>query len=174
MLRLDDSRWSTLRGGYRVPYDASVPLSALERGEDVWNELWDGLHHQGDVGGASYAAVPHLVRIASAWPTRDWNLYALVSLVEIERHRRGNPPVPAWLADAYADAWRQLLSLALRDVLTATDSETLRSILGAVALARGQLRLGAWIGDGDEETIDHDLEERRAWSDLFRSEPPEP
>ncbi len=98
MLRLDDPRWSTLRGGYRAPYDASLPLAALERGEDGWNDLWDGLHHQGDVGEASYAAVPHLVRIASGWPTRDWNVYSLVSLIEVERHRRGNPPIPAWLS----------------------------------------------------------------------------
>ncbi|HUM11200.1 MAG TPA: hypothetical protein VLT82_09655 [Myxococcaceae bacterium] len=169
MLRLDDPRWKTLEGGYRVPYDASVPLGRLERGEDVWKELWQELHHQGDVGEASYAAVPHLVRIASARVARDWNPYALASLIEIERHRSRNPPLPSWLAGSYAAAWEQLLSLGLGDVLVVKDLETFRSILGALALARGQLKLGAWIEDGDEDTIDHDLEERRAWSDEFVS-----
>lgn len=75
MLALDDPRWKTLEGGYRVVYDASIALARLERGEDVWKELWNELHHQGDVGESSYAAVPHLVRIAAARGSRAWNLY---------------------------------------------------------------------------------------------------
>src|SRR5687768_15642034 len=69
MLPLDDKRWSSLDGGYRVPFDASVPLRQLEHAENlqpIWDELWNELHHQGHVGVASYAAVPHLVRIARA------------------------------------------------------------------------------------------------------------
>jgi len=46
MLTLNDSRWKQLHGGYRVPYDASVPLQRLERGEDVWAELWQNLQLQ--------------------------------------------------------------------------------------------------------------------------------
>jgi len=41
-------------------------LQRLAAGMDrdaAWAELWQGLHHQGDVCEASYAAVPHLVRI---------------------------------------------------------------------------------------------------------------
>ncbi|HEY1906841.1 MAG TPA: hypothetical protein VGG91_12410 [Myxococcaceae bacterium] len=167
MLKLDDPRWSTLHGGYRVPYDASLPLVRLERGEEVWNELWEELHHQGDVGEASYAAVPHLVRIASLHLERDRNVFALASVIEVERHRRRNPPLPSWLSAAYAEAWTQLLALAMEDVRTATDPETFRSILGVIALARGQLKLGAWIEDGDAETIDDDLEQRRAWSKQY-------
>ena len=168
MLSLDDPRWKQLEGGYRVPYDASVPISRFERGEDVWKELWEELHHQGDVGEASYAAVPHLVRIAAARSSRDWNLYALASVIEVERHRRRNPPLAPWLADAYAAAWQTLLSLALRDLATVQDPVSLRCMLGAVALARGELKLGAWISDADESTIDEDLEQRCAWSQLYR------
>jgi hypothetical protein len=61
MLPLDDPRWKILTGGYRVPYDVSVPLGKLfEQGEskELWDELWQELHHQGDIGPASYAAVP--------------------------------------------------------------------------------------------------------------------
>jgi len=60
MLSLTDPRWRTLKGGYRTLYDASGALSRLAQGYDVWEELWDKLQHQGDVGEASYAAVPHL------------------------------------------------------------------------------------------------------------------
>lgn len=44
MLSLDDPRWKHLQGGDRVPYDASVALARLARGEDVWDELWQELH----------------------------------------------------------------------------------------------------------------------------------
>jgi hypothetical protein len=65
MLALDDRKWKELLGGYKVPYDASHALRRLERGADAWKELWEELHHQGDLGEASYAAVPKLVRIVS-------------------------------------------------------------------------------------------------------------
>jgi hypothetical protein len=32
--------------------------------EADWNILWDDLHHQGDVGEASYAVVPYLAEYA--------------------------------------------------------------------------------------------------------------
>ncbi len=41
-------------------------------------------------------------------------------------------------------------------------------MLGAVALARGKLELGARISNADESTIDEDLEQRCAWSQLYR------
>jgi hypothetical protein len=58
-MSLDDLRWQELHGGYRVPFDASELLRRLEQGQDIWDELWQELHHQGDVGEASYAAVSH-------------------------------------------------------------------------------------------------------------------
>ena len=60
-MEFDDPRWDSLQGGYRVPYDPRKALSALERGketESAWQELCTELYHQGDVGEASYAAVP--------------------------------------------------------------------------------------------------------------------
>jgi hypothetical protein len=62
MLSLTDPIWHELEGGYRVPYDASKALARMERGKSVWDEFWNELHHQGDVGVASYAAIPQLVR----------------------------------------------------------------------------------------------------------------
>jgi hypothetical protein len=154
MPTLDDPRWKDLRGGYRIPYDASVPLRRLEQGEDAWKELWEDLHH--------------LVRIAATWRRRDWHFYGLVSLIEIERHRKRNPPLPSWLVDEYEAAWPEVLRLALGDLTTVEDADSLCSILGAVALARGQLEIGTWITDVDAATIAEDLETRRGWSELFR------
>ena len=64
MLSLDDPRWQQFTGGYRAPYDASPALPALFSGSvraELWDELFEELHHQGDLGPASYAAVPHIV-----------------------------------------------------------------------------------------------------------------
>ena len=53
MLNVDDIRWTKLSGGYRVPYDPRAALRKLASGTEVseaWKELWQELHHQGDVG----------------------------------------------------------------------------------------------------------------------------
>jgi hypothetical protein len=168
MLSLDDPRWSSLCGGHRTPYDAAPALRELEQGVDVWEELRDGLHHQGDVDEASYAAVPQLVRILGAQPQRSWHFYSLVAIIELERHRAGNPPVPAWCRTDYAQAWVQVLALALQDLRLATDPHDVQALLGALALARGQLELGALLVHTDTSELEAILEQRLAWSVLYR------
>jgi hypothetical protein len=116
MLLLTDTIWRELQGGYRVPYDASKVLARMERGESVWEELWKELHHQGDVGVASYAAIPQIVRISEVRRDGNWNLYALAATIEIERHRKNNPPLPDWLVPSYKTAWEGIVKLALSDL----------------------------------------------------------
>ena len=58
---LSDPKWEGLEGGYRIPYDPRPVLSKLASGIEVdhaWDELWNELHHQGDVGEASFAQLP--------------------------------------------------------------------------------------------------------------------
>ena len=108
-MELDDPGWASLLGAYRIPYDPRGALRALERGENpavAWRELWDELYHQGDVGEASYAAVPHLVRIY-ARRARDWNTYALAAMIDEARRDGRNPDVPANLRDGYEVAWSE-------------------------------------------------------------------
>jgi hypothetical protein len=167
MLALTDRRWQQLHGGYRIPFDASVPLAQLEAGKPVWDQLWEELHHQGDVGEASYAAVPHLVRIAQGITVRDWNVYALVALIEIERHRKNNPPLPDWLRPDYEAAWRDITTLALTDLAASSDPFTVRSALGVVAVGRGQLKLGALLCHFDDSELTELAEEKLAWSQLY-------
>ena len=52
MLGLDDALWKELTGGYKVPLDPRPLLAELEagHGETAWPELWNELHHPGDVG----------------------------------------------------------------------------------------------------------------------------
>jgi len=56
-LGLDDNRWNHLTGGYRTKCDPRPLLAQLEseqNKERAWHRLWEELHHQGDVGEASY------------------------------------------------------------------------------------------------------------------------
>jgi hypothetical protein len=166
MLSLDSPRWRTLLGGYRMPYDASIALRRMEHGAVVWDELWENLHHQGDVGEASYAAVPQLVSFSTRLTT-DWNLYALAATIEVERHRTTNPPLPDWLTASYRAAWEQLAALALRDLAGAPDPLLLKSALSVVALARGEVKLGAILAYMDNSEIAEYADEHLAWSTLY-------
>jgi len=96
-LPLNDPRWAKLEGGYHgTPYDASITLRQLEQANSleevnkVYEELWNYLHPQGDVGIASYYAVPHMVRIAKEKGLIDCNVLGLVSIIKIQRHKK-NP-----------------------------------------------------------------------------------
>jgi hypothetical protein len=152
-MNLDDPRWSRLLGGYRIHYDPRNALRALERTdktESAWQELWNELYHQGDVGEASYAAVPHLVRIQAARGAADWNTYALVATIEIARREGHNPELPAILRDDYQAAWRELVKLGLRDLESAEDPTLVASILGVVAIGKGLFTLGQLAVDFDE------------------------
>jgi hypothetical protein len=164
MLALDDPIWKTLRGGYRTPYDPTGALRQLYAGENVataWSELWNELHHQGDVGEASYASVPHLVEIQKQHGDLDWNAYALMAVIEIERHRPRNPPLPEWLAPAYESAWKDVLDVALRDYAVTTDPLTARAILGVLALCKGLPNIGTLVATFDES------ETKKIVDDLF-------
>jgi hypothetical protein len=100
MLSLDDGRWNNMAGGYRMKCDPRPLLAELESAENketAWHELWEELHHQGDVGEASYASVPHLVRIHRTSGVVDWNTYAIVAIIELARGKGNNPEVPTWL-----------------------------------------------------------------------------
>lgn len=62
-----------MHGGYRIPYDASAPLIQLEAGRHVWDELWNELHHQGDVGDASNCiAADHFLCLRDGWGKVSW------------------------------------------------------------------------------------------------------
>jgi hypothetical protein len=143
-MNLDHDGWTALEGGYRVPYDPREALRTLERGDaaQAWEELWTELYHQGDVGLASYAAVPQLVRIHEARGVADWNTYALVAIIEEARQAGHNPDLPESLRGAYHAAWRRLAEVGMRELPAAVDRTLISAILAVVAMAKGQFSLG--------------------------------
>jgi len=167
---LTDPKWSTLAGSYRLPYDPRPAISKLAANVDVasaWDELWNNLHHQGDVGEASYAAITALVELYSTDNLPDWNFFALIATIEIERHRKGNPSLPEWLRDDYQLAWRKLDQLALATLRKTTDAETLQSTLAVLAIAHGDLKLGALFIHLDSSELDEILEQYLRWNEFY-------
>jgi hypothetical protein len=145
MLKFDDARWSGLKGGYKVAYDPRPALRALALRYDdgpAWDELWNELHHQGDVGEASYAAIPEIIRISADHAPANWGVYGLAAVVEEARLiDRRNPPIPDWIEPHYKAAWQTLFQLALRDLESQTDEAIVTYAFAVVALHRGMFGL---------------------------------
>jgi hypothetical protein len=172
-MRLDDPRWKTLEGGYRTPYDASTELVALASGDaEAMARLWEELHHQGDVGSASYAAVSALVEVFST-RDRDWNFYGLVNIIETCRqgaYQRPNPPLPDWLSGEYRDSLSRAVALALMDLqelnVDGDDDakETLKQILATIAIGKGASDIGILLSDFTNDEIAALNERKFEWT----------
>lgn len=164
MITLDDPRWKMMQGGYRVPYDPTPALRKIEEGNDVgpaWEELWQELHHQGDLGEASYACIPYLVGIHEKNDRLDWNLFALASTIELVRHRESNPAIADWLIDSYEQAWKRLLALALKQLPRAKSTDEIREMLAAIAIAKGDTKVGKILWSIEEGELDEIIADRR-------------
>jgi hypothetical protein len=140
MLSFDDPRWTEMNGGYKVPFDPRPLLKRLVHDPDlgpVWSELWNELHHQGDVGEASFAAVPYIVKIYCDRGISDWNAYAIVAVIELARNQSGNPDVLDWLKDDYFNAIRAIAEKGISELPEVSDPGTCCAILGMIALQKG-------------------------------------
>lgn len=145
-----------MEGGYRVPFDPRPLLARLEGDRDVhevWHDLWQELYHQGDVGEASYAAVPHLVRIHWQRSVVDWNTYALVATIELARDWRRNPAVPNWLQPGYDVAIKELADLGRAELPAAKDADTVRCILAILAVTKGARLFGRILVEFTEDEV---------------------
>jgi len=156
MLSLDDERWGALKGGYRQPFDPRPLLRKLESGvgmKETWYELWGELHHQGDVGEASYAAVPHIVRIHRKRGVPDWNPYALVACIELARGQGNNPELPNWLEQDYFDSIHDLAKIGIGEYDRADDTEQVRAILSILAISKGARIFGELLLNFNEKEL---------------------
>lgn len=156
MISLEDARWSSMTGGYKMPFDPRPLLKKLETDSDtaeVWHELWEELHHQGDVGEASFAAVPFLVDAYRKRDDFDWNTCAIVAIIELARKRGRNPDVPGWIAEEYFQSIEKLAEIATTRVLRAETPEDVRAILGIIAIAKGLRNHGRFLVDYSEDEL---------------------
>ena len=159
MVELTDKIWQELDGGYKVPYDASVPLRLLAKTNEpdinkkIWEELWNEHHHQGDVGVASYLALPQLVRIERSKGIFDWNLLALCCVIEQQRHLGNNPALPPEFQNYYSSGLEDLRCYVLENIRGDLDDTTYLFALSTLATCTGRTELGMAIQELDDKEV---------------------
>ncbi len=159
MLPFDDCRWAGLKGGYRMPFDPRPALLRIESGLDVgsaWHELWEDLHHQGDVDEVSYATVPHLVKMCrerSGTTWSGWNVCALIGVIDIARRNGTNPEIPEWCRQDYFAALAELGVLAAADLVRTPEEDEVRALLCIVALTKSLPIHARFLLENSEEEM---------------------
>jgi hypothetical protein len=159
MLSLESDRWSKLTHAYGSAVDIPDLLRRLPgappmkpKNDDPWYYAWSALCHQYRVSTASYAAVPHLIKMANAARgRRRLDFLSLTSSIEAFRHLRGAPAFPAGLKKPYLSALARAKELAIPSLREKWPEADLRELLGVVAVLSGWPRLGAGIFMGDAE-----------------------
>lgn len=154
-----DKIWQDLDGGYKIRYDVSVPLRELEETnspliiQKIWKELWNELYHQGDVGLASYLAIPQLVKIGRSKGLFDWNLLGLCSVIEQQRHSGNNPVLPTEYHDYYYQGLEDLKQFILSNIRMDLDDTTYTIALATFAICSGRIQLGKAIMELEDKII---------------------
>lgn len=146
---LDFQCWATYRGGYRTPCDIVPLIQRLQtRGtsEELWKVAWEELHHQGDVGEATYALVPYLVDHQSRQREIDEQVFHFSATVELARPENDNPPVPQELGHSYAMALDRLPVIGADLVKRGCPEPVVMAVAATTALAAGHRVLGATSG----------------------------
>ncbi|PDT16838.1 hypothetical protein CO670_11125 [Rhizobium sp. J15] len=162
MLSLDSQRWGELRQCYGLATDTPELLKTLEKspgpmptpGAEPWFSLWSSLCHQGDVYTASYAAVPHIVRIALTTATPiDFSFYQLPASIEVSRKTGRGPDIPGDLEQAYLHAIASLAECVSLHRHEAWDRPTLLSASAAQAVAKGHIHIAEALSNLDDDII---------------------
>ncbi|WP_042725347.1 hypothetical protein [Chthoniobacter flavus] len=143
MIPLDSPRWSELEHAYGAADDIPPLLRQLESfpvscgDSEPWFTLWSSLCHQDDVYPASFAAVPHIIRILATAPTRaSFSFFQLPTCIEIARARDGFP-IPDDLRQPYFDSLQQFPSLVAASATRPWDENLMCCGLSAIAAAKG-------------------------------------
>jgi hypothetical protein len=167
MLSLDSPVWSTLRHAYGSASDVPELLRQLESfpksegNAEPWFSIWSALAHQGDVYTASFAAVPHVIRIVSSDPSAASFVYfQFPAWVEICRQRHAMD-VPDDLAGDYFTSLTTLGSLVCAVIDRAWDRDFLVCALAALAVSKGFAVVGEAIQELDDSTAEAFLKEIR-------------
>lgn len=142
-LPLDSPRWNELDHAYGKAHNTPALLRQLESlpssldDAEPWYSLWSALAHQGDVYPASFAAVPHVLRVLASAPEKaDFSYFQFPAVVETWRQQKG-VLVPEDLRDGYFAALAALPRLVAAAANREWDSGLLACALAAIAAAKG-------------------------------------
>ena len=164
MLSLDSQKWSELNDEYGSASAIPALLRRLESfpksegRSEPWFTLWSALAHQGDVYPASFAAVPHVVRVLEIAPEKAYSAYfQFPSWIEICRQKRG-VTIPEEMETAYFSALGKLPSLVAAAAEREWDATFLACALSAIAVAKGFAPVAEAVQELTPEVADEFLE----------------
>jgi len=83
----------------------------------------------------------------------DWNLYAIVAIIELARTKSQNPELPEWLREDYFRSIQELAQMGTKEILPAEDTETKRAILSIIAIAKGLRTHGKFLVEYSEDEL---------------------
>lgn len=163
-LPLDSPRWPQLSHAYGQASDIPSLIHALEaspspeHANEPWHSIWSALAHQGDVYSASFAAVPHVVRILAMDPlAADPTYFQFPAIVEAWRQNK-HVTVPADLEDDYSAALSRLPSLIAQAATRHWDQDFLACALAALAAAKGYGNVAEAVIEMNPEVADEFME----------------
>ncbi len=169
MMALEDERWSSLSDAYgpasgipKLLRQAEALPEDLNGDAEPYFSLWSALCHQSDIYSASYAALPHLVRIVGENPARfRWTLLSLAQAIEVARLEGRGPPIPDNLRAAYEGALNQVPTIAARLLTGSLTELELRVVLSCCASAKGFAALSEAINELTPDMVTRLLDDDR-------------
>ncbi|MDP9314559.1 MAG: hypothetical protein M3R24_27390 [Chloroflexota bacterium] len=154
MLPLDSKQWAELHHAYGSGADIPALLIKLQAHrdpaspayDDVWEDIWGILCHQGVVGSASYAAVPYIIEVAATQPPQQrFDYLHFVGDVEIYRIIGPDSSIPDFVQPSYFAAHEQAIMLILECLHGDWPDYELQILLGTLPILKGKHPLGAAI-----------------------------
>jgi hypothetical protein len=150
--------WAALAHAYGSAEDIPSLLRAAvtdNRGGHVpdspWFSLWSALCHQGDSYTASYAAVPHLIRLATLQAFRDnYDPLYLAACIEVSRLEGRGPTLDLDSAASYREALRQGKELAVKALALPHGEEASSVYQGCVSAFAGDHHAAHAIWDKED------------------------
>jgi hypothetical protein len=164
MIPLDSPRWSELEHAYGAADDIPPLLRQLESfpvssgDSEPWYTLWSSLCHQDDVYPASFAAVPHIIRVLATDPARaSFSFFQLPACIEIARARDAFPS-PTDLRQPYFDSLERLPALVGAAATREWDENMLCCALSAIAAAKGSPSVANAVQELNPKTAEQFME----------------
>ncbi|MEZ5427094.1 MAG: hypothetical protein R2747_12565 [Pyrinomonadaceae bacterium] len=165
MIELSENVWRQLEHAYGEASDIPSLLKQLSEypvyesyKSEPYFSLWSALCHQGDVYSASYAAVPHIVRLLVQNPDRATVDYVLLPIcIEIARLNGNGPEINTEVEESYFSSLKEIIQIMPQ--VSVRDEGDVRVLAAAVAVVNGN----ASLGDAILELSNDVLEEFSEW-----------